>query len=149
MPVIHKPAMRKVSFKGAAAVMCDQPIWSLKWTQVRYVCARAEWENQLTLCYNAVLFEGSSLQGCYGMSTDNIDYRYFEETYYLYLVGQHHVISVKTCVSISSALRISNLALNTSHQENPTRCNSVSKFLFHIYMKLNMSWAAHRPSSGA
>jgi hypothetical protein len=24
------------------------------------------------------------------------------------------------------------------HKENPTRCNSVSEFLFHIYLKLNM-----------
>jgi len=24
-----------------------------------------------------------------------------------------------------------------------------TKILFHIYMKLNMSWATHRPSSGA
>jgi hypothetical protein len=35
------------------------------------------------------------------------------------------------------------------HIENPTRCNSVSKFLFHIYMKLNMFRATRRPSSGA
>ena len=35
-------------------------------------------------------------------------------------------------------------------KKNPTRCNSVSKFLlFHIYMKLNMFRATHRPSSGA
>ena len=26
----------------------------------------------------------------------------------------------------------------TIHKENPTRCNNVPKFLFHIYMKLNM-----------
>ena len=26
------------------------------------------------------------------------------------------------------------------HKENPTRCNRVSKFLFHIFMKLNMFW---------
>jgi len=35
------------------------------------------------------------------------------------------------------------------HKENPTRCNSVSKFLFHIYIRLNMFRATHRPSSGA
>jgi len=35
------------------------------------------------------------------------------------------------------------------HIENPTRCNSVSKFLFHIYVKLNMFRATRRPSSGA
>jgi hypothetical protein len=35
------------------------------------------------------------------------------------------------------------------YKENPTRCNSVSKFLSHIYMKLNMFRATHRPSSGA
>jgi len=35
------------------------------------------------------------------------------------------------------------------HKENPTRCNSVSKFLFHTYMKLNTFRATHRPSSGA
>lgn len=71
MPVMHKPAMRKLSFRGAATVVCDQSIHSLNWTQVQHICARAEWKNQLTLCYNAVLLEGSSLQGCYGMSTDN------------------------------------------------------------------------------
>jgi hypothetical protein len=35
------------------------------------------------------------------------------------------------------------------YKENPTRCNNVSKFLFHIYIKLNMFRATHRPSSGA
>jgi len=35
------------------------------------------------------------------------------------------------------------------HTENPTRCNSVSKFFFHIYIKLNMFRATQRPSSGA
>jgi hypothetical protein len=35
------------------------------------------------------------------------------------------------------------------HKDNPTSCNSVSKFLFHIYIKLNMFRATHRPSSGA
>jgi hypothetical protein len=36
------------------------------------------------------------------------------------------------------------------HKENPKRCNNVSEFLlFHIYMKLNMFRATHRPSSGA
>ena len=35
------------------------------------------------------------------------------------------------------------------HKENPTRCNSVLKFLFHVYMKLNMFRATYRPSSGA
>jgi len=35
------------------------------------------------------------------------------------------------------------------HKESPTRCNSVSEFLFPIYMKLNMFWVTHRPSSGA
>jgi hypothetical protein len=34
------------------------------------------------------------------------------------------------------------------HIKNPTQCNSVSKSYF-IYMKLNMFWATHRPSSGA
>jgi len=34
------------------------------------------------------------------------------------------------------------------HKENPTRCNSVLKFLFHIYMKLNMLWVTYRLSSG-
>jgi hypothetical protein len=35
-------------------------------------------------------------------------------------------------------------------KRNPTRCNNVSKLLlFHIYMKLNMFRATHRPSSGA
>jgi hypothetical protein len=34
-------------------------------------------------------------------------------------------------------------------KRNPTRCNNVSKFLlFHIYIKLNMFKATHRPSSG-
>lgn len=71
MPVIHRPAIRKLSFRVAAAVVCDQSIQNLNWTQVQYICARAEWKNQLNLCYNAVLLEGSSLQGWYGMSTDN------------------------------------------------------------------------------
>jgi len=35
------------------------------------------------------------------------------------------------------------------HKENQTTCNSVPKFLFHIYMKLNMFRATHCPSSGA
>jgi hypothetical protein len=35
------------------------------------------------------------------------------------------------------------------YKENPTRCNSVTKFYFIIYMKLNMFRATHRPSSGA
>jgi len=35
-------------------------------------------------------------------------------------------------------------------KKNPTRFNNVSKFLlFHIYMKINMFRARHRPSSGA
>jgi len=35
-------------------------------------------------------------------------------------------------------------------KKNPTRYNNVSKFLlYHIYMKLNMFRATHRPSSGA
>ena len=35
-------------------------------------------------------------------------------------------------------------------KKNPTRCNNVSKFLLsHIYMKLSMFRATHRPSSGA
>jgi hypothetical protein len=35
-------------------------------------------------------------------------------------------------------------------KRNPTRCNNVSKILlFHIYKKLNMFRATHRPSSGA
>jgi hypothetical protein len=34
-------------------------------------------------------------------------------------------------------------------KKNPTRCNSVSKFLlFQIYIKLSMFRATHRPSSG-
>ena len=63
--------MRKFSFRGAAAVVCDQSVWSLNWTQVQYICVRAEWKNQLTLCYNAVLIKGSSLQKCYGISAGN------------------------------------------------------------------------------
>jgi hypothetical protein len=35
------------------------------------------------------------------------------------------------------------------HIENPTRWNSSSKFLFRIYMKLNMFRATHGPSLGA
>jgi hypothetical protein len=36
------------------------------------------------------------------------------------------------------------------HKENPTGCNNVSELLlFHIYIKLNMFRATHRPSSGA
>jgi hypothetical protein len=35
------------------------------------------------------------------------------------------------------------------HKEYPTRCHSVSEFLFHIYMKFNMFRVKHRPSSGA
>ena len=38
---------------------------------------------------------------------------------------------------------------NIIHKENPTRCNSVSKFLFNIYVKFNIFWATHGPSSGA
>jgi hypothetical protein len=37
----------------------------------------------------------------------------------------------------------------TDSQRNSNKCNSVSTFLFHIYMKLNMFWATHRPSLGA
>ena len=37
----------------------------------------------------------------------------------------------------------------TIHKENPTRCNSVSIFLFHIYTKFNVFWATRCPSSGA
>jgi hypothetical protein len=36
------------------------------------------------------------------------------------------------------------------HEENPTRCNIISKFLLlHIYMKLNMFRATHSPLSVA
>jgi len=39
---------------------------------------------------------------------------------------------------------------STIHKKNPTRCNNISEFLlFHIYMKLNVFRATHRPSSGA
>jgi hypothetical protein len=39
---------------------------------------------------------------------------------------------------------------NVSYRENPTRCNSVSKFYYSLFfMKLNMFRATHRPSSGA
>jgi len=34
-------------------------------------------------------------------------------------------------------------------KENPTRCNSVLIFLFHIYVKVNLFRAIQRPSSGA
>jgi len=38
---------------------------------------------------------------------------------------------------------------HSTNHKNPTRCNSVSHLSFHIYMKLNMFRATHRPSSGA
>lgn len=105
MPVIHKPAMRKFSFRGAVAVVCDQSVWSSNWTQVQYICARAEWKNQLTLYYNAVLIEGSSLQKCYGILTGN----------WLPILWRHMLLSsngAALCnISISTAVRISNLAL--------------------------------------
>jgi hypothetical protein len=40
-----------------------------------------------------------------------IGYQYLKGTYSLHLVGQQYAISLKACVSISSAVRISNLAL--------------------------------------
>jgi len=53
------------------------------------------------------------------------------------------VVTVQTVVYVFVCL-----GTNIIHIEN-TRCNSVSKFLFHLYMKLNMFRATHRPSSGA
>jgi hypothetical protein len=62
MPVIHKPAMRKLSFSGAVEFEFDKG--------AVYVC-QSRVKKQLTICYNAVLLEESSLQGCYVMLTCN------------------------------------------------------------------------------
>jgi len=39
--------------------------------------------------------------------------------------------------------------LSSIHIENPTKMQHCIKILFHIYVKLNICRATHRPSSGA
>lgn len=96
--------MRKLSFRGAATVVCDWSIRSLNWTRV---------QSKKTSSLFVIMQYFLKGQVSRDVITCRliIGYWYFEGTYCFHPVGQQCVISLKTWVSISSALRISNLVL--------------------------------------
>jgi len=90
----------------------------------------------------ARIFEHTDLIS-YGMSWSNPPSQFRNRDKLL----QSHPITTNKHMSTDHMLGTRTVL--SANKESPTRCNSVSEFLFHIYMKLNMFRVTHRPSSGA
>jgi len=67
----------------------------------------------------------------------------------LKVVTPCNIVGVSSLITIYGTAQRSDFSLSIHKKKFNKMQQCIKILLFHIYMKLNMFWATHRPSSGA